>query len=36
LGSTICPLASTVTMASILQHSLLQLSLVVMCFSLEK
>ena len=36
LGSTICPLASTVTTASILQHSLLQHSLFVIRDSLSK
>ena len=35
-GRTICPLESTVTIASILQHSLLQHSLVVMCFHKER
>jgi hypothetical protein len=35
-GRTICPLASTVTTASILQHSLLQHSLSVICDSLSK
>lgn len=35
-GRTICPLASTVTIASILKHSLLQHSLVVICFHKER
>lgn len=35
-GRTICPLASTETTASILQHSLLQYSLLVILGSLER